>query len=97
MITIFKEEVYPRLQTKVIKKIPSLQPEVAESYLGVYFVGGCTNTGARYYSENTTNFDYAIELFSLYKDIVEYFGGGIVQLYCITPNGCDVIKISKVN
>lgn len=44
-----------------------------------YFVVGRCTTGSRHYSESLT-LSAAFEMFETYKGLVEYFGGGTVEL-----------------
>lgn len=44
-----------------------------------YFVVGRCITGSRHYSESLT-LGVAFEMFETYKGLVEYFGGGTIEL-----------------
>lgn len=47
-----------------------------------FVVGRCT-TGSRHYSELIFSFSESLEKFNLYKDLVDYFGGGTVELWAV--------------
>lgn len=63
----------------------------------MFFVIGRTFCGGRFYSETTENYEQAYQLFSSYKDIIKYFGGGEVELVCVSKEGYDIIDICKIN
>ena len=88
MITFIEKIMHPKTdEINVAKHINIINTD--ETFLGRFFVVGRTNTGGRYYSETVKDYDYAYHLYCLYSDLVDYFGGGIVELYCMTPNGCN--------
>lgn len=91
MITITKKQFKPKTQVQSIKvKINNSYTE--QSYIGTFFAVARTITGARYYSETYKDYNFVYNIFLLYKDMVKYFGGGNIELYCITPNGYDILE-----
>lgn len=58
-----------------------VQPEeIPENFLKrTYFVRGICFTGSRHYSENV-DWEDALDLYSRYRALVGYFGGGRVEL-----------------
>ena len=46
-----------------------------------YFIVGRCLSGSRHYSESVF-WDEITELFDKYTAVVDYFGGGIVEVYC---------------
>jgi len=61
-----------------------------------YFVVGHTVNGGRFYSETFIDFLKAIKTYHRYCDTVRYFGGGTVELLCITDDDFDIVSISRV-
>lgn len=56
-----------------------------------YFVRGMCLTGGRHYSA-TLGWDEACQVFQEYKDIVNYYGGGIVELIGRRYDDYEIIK-----
>lgn len=45
-----------------------------------FVIGRCTS-GSRHYSEYLSSLGKAFEMFDVYADLVDYFGGGTVELW----------------
>ena len=56
-----------------------------------FYIAGICNSGSRHYSEDMT-YEDALAVMPKYSGIVEYFGGGIVELI-EKPYKCLKIKI----
>ena len=61
-----------------------------------FFAVGRTNLGARFYSETVDELNIAKLLFEDYIDLVNYFGGGDVELYCITEDSYTILYKTEV-
>ena len=94
-ITTTKWTINPetKMRTMVSKE---LSFEKFSSFNDMYFVVGRTNTGARYYSETVDSYNKAYDIFKQYKDMIAYFGGGEVQIFCIHEDGYDVVEFSRI-
>lgn len=61
-----------------------------------WFVAAHTINGGRFYSEPFKIFDEACKEFNRYEDVVQWFGGGHVELLRISDYDYDVIAYSRV-
>lgn len=93
--TFLKIKYTPNTQSSLEKKIDD-SVNYMTTFGEMFFVVGRTNTGGRYYSETVDNWDLANKFYREYCDIVSYFGGGTVELYCITEDGYDIVSSQVV-
>lgn len=56
-----------------------------------FVIGRCTS-GSRHYSEDLSSLDKAFEMFDIYADLVNYFGGGTVELWATDRGFSTQIK-----
>lgn len=56
-----------------------------------YYIIGRTNTGSRHYSETLT-LGNALDLFPKYCGVVDYFGGGTVELFASLGETTIILK-----
>lgn len=91
-ITIFKKK--HEIETKEAVFIPNKDffPPTETKLYNYFFVIGRVNDGARFYSDSIIDYDYAFNIFKLYKDMVFYFGGGEVELIACNKDGYDIIE-----
>lgn len=61
----------------------------------MFFISARIIDGTRYYSKTVNNIVDARELFSTYIDVVKYFGGGEVDLFCVNDNGYHIVDSAK--
>lgn len=61
-----------------------------------WFVTAHTINGGRFYSEPFEIFDDAQDYYDNIKSLVQYFGGGYVELLRISDYDYDVIAISRI-
>ena len=97
MSITFVEHIY-KIKTDncaVSKKIENTPLTTTKLY-NMFFVIGRATCGGRFYSETTENYKESYQLFSSYKNVVEYFGGGEVELVAVSEDGYDIIDICKV-
>lgn len=67
-----------------------LQGELEYLFPQEYFIAARTLNGARFYSENFEEKDLNYYI-SLYKAMVDYFGGGRVLVYNITDDSAIIV------
>lgn len=70
--------------------------EINDSNKAYYFIAAHTINGARFFSESFNNISIAAQNYVLYEDLVDYFGGGIVELYYIDEEDFNIVAISRV-
>lgn len=87
-VTDFLDDLYAQTDVLFDGKEPQFVP--------YYFIAAHTIHGGRFYSEVFKNSLEALEIYPQYADMVQYFGGGQVELFRITENDYDVIAISYV-
>ena len=88
----FKERKYsPVLETCFQPEFVSVLPKVKIGFDEMYFVVGRTNTGGRFYSDSTNEFETAAKTFIDYQDMIGYFGGGTVEFFAVSDKGYDII------
>lgn len=68
-----------------------IRAEVAVMMRHDYFIEAKTISGGRFFSERLDWEDTA-EMFRKYKDVVGYFGGGVVELYEVSYDDCEVVR-----
>lgn len=56
-----------------------------------YFIVGRTLSGARFYSEDI-EWEDTVDTFKDYKGMVNYFGGGVVELYEYTIDEYELVR-----
>lgn len=61
-----------------------------------YFVTAHTINGGRFYSETFSSSIEAMPIYNDYKNMVDFFGGGYVELFRIDENDFEIISISRV-
>lgn len=61
-----------------------------------WFVTAHTINGGRFYSEPFENFDDAQDYYDNIKSLVQYFGGGHVEMLRISDYDYDVVAISRI-
>lgn len=61
-----------------------------------WFVTAHTINGGRFYSEPFEMFDDAREYYNDIKNLVQYFGGGYVEMLRINDYDYDVFAISRI-
>ena len=61
-----------------------------------WFVTAHTINGGRFYSEPFENFDDATKYYDNIKGLVQYFGGGHVEILRISDYDYDVIATSRI-
>jgi len=61
-----------------------------------WFVVGHTINGGRFYSESFTNYSSAQHCYNEFKTLVDYFGGGYVELLNISEYDYDVVAFSHI-
>lgn len=61
-----------------------------------WFVTAHTINGGRFYSEPFVLFDDAARYFDDIKSIVEYFGGGCIEMLRINDYDYDVVAVSRI-
>lgn len=71
--------------------ITPMEPEYHTLTTHDYFVRGLCLKGSRHYSA-TLNWDEALKVFEEYKDIVNYYGGGYVELVGRNLDDYEIIK-----
>lgn len=64
---------------------------------GYFTIAGLCLKGSRFYSETIRDIKDALYIFDKYVGTIRYFGGGIVHLYYMTNDGCDIILTKKVD
>ena len=95
-ITFIKHIYKPKTNSCVIsQKVESTSSTETKVY-GLFSVIGRATCGGRFYSESFDDYKKAYQLFSLYKDVVKYFGGGEVELICVSKEGYDIVDISRI-
>lgn len=94
-ITFTERVVELDTQTQT-KRIKPTSLKTATFFDGIFFVVGRTHTGGRFYSETVNSYNEVYHIFKLYKDMIAYFGGGEVQIFCIHDDGYDVVEFSKI-
>ena len=62
----------------------------------MFSVIGRATRGSRFYSETVKDYEKAYKLFSCYQDVIKYFGGGEVELICVSKDGYDIIDTCKI-
>lgn len=68
----------------------------SDKFTPYYFIAAHTVRGSRFYSETFKSSLDALEVYPQYVDMIQYFGGGQVELFRITEDDYDVISISYV-
>lgn len=94
-ITFTEKITNPENQTEKVKN-QSTSLKTAVIFDGIFFVVGRSNTGARYYSDTVKDWDTANKIFSGYCDVISYFGGGNVDLFCLHDNGYDIVYSKNI-
>ncbi len=61
-----------------------------------WFVTAHTINGGRFYSEPFEIFDDAVKYYDSIKSMIEYFGGGYVEMLRINDYDYDVIAVSRI-
>lgn len=61
-----------------------------------WFVTAHTLNGGRFYSRPYEDFDEAVDYFENIKDVIKYFGGGVIELLRINDYDYDVVAISRI-
>lgn len=61
-----------------------------------WFITAHTINNGRFYSEPFENFDNAVVYYNDIKSMVEYFGGGYVEMLRINDYDYDVIAVSRI-
>ena len=61
-----------------------------------WFVTAHTINGGRFYSEPFEIFDDARDYYDSIKSMIEYFGGGHVELLRISDYDYDVVAVSRI-
>lgn len=96
MAAIFTERTMnPETQEQVVK-IKHTTLKTAIFFEGTFFVVGRSNTGARYYSDTIKEWDAANKIFADYCDVISYFGGGNVELFCMNGDGYDIVYSKNI-
>lgn len=90
MINLYEVKHIPKLKIETEYYFP-YHSFVQTTFDGMFFVVGRTNCGGRHYSKSINNYNIAIKMYNDYCDMVSYFGGGTVELYSITEDGCDIL------
>lgn len=97
MSITFVEHIYKvKANNYAVSKKIENTPLAATKLYNMFFVIGRATCGGRFYSETTENYREAYQLFSSYKSVVEYFGGGEVELVAVSENGYDIVDICKI-
>ena len=61
-----------------------------------WFVTAHTVNGSRFYSRAYEKYEEAADYFEGIKDMIKYFGGGMVELLRINDYDYDVVAISRI-
>lgn len=69
-----------------------LAAELLDEIVPRYYVIGRALCGGRFYSENVKDYDEAMILFDKYSAVVDYFGGGIVELHFLYLGEDSIMK-----
>lgn len=87
---------YPReREFRMIFSLTSFASPVIEMDDTKYHIIGRTNTGSRHYSE-TLSLSKALDQFPLYCGVVDYFGGGTVELFASLGETTIIVKKTTV-
>lgn len=90
------EHIYnSKINSCIIPNLNNVSLSPTKMYNKFSVVGRVT-CGKRFYSETIEDYYKACKLFSLYQDVVKYFGGGEVELICVSKEDYDIINFSKI-